>query len=213
MNVETNEAVAKRFVANWDPAANATLLATPVAAALIPKTAAAVEIGATARSPTTESPRTIATFENTSCDFIFCESPFVGCELFTLGSCCGAGAGVTVHGIKLGSSATFAGGGGEVGGGVGFAINIGIGAGFGAGAGVGVDLTMGFGAGAADALFILRIDPPTMADEIRTVRIKYLRFPFKVIPNDYGQKNFFRLRESRWANSLKPQSYINLDSH
>ena len=135
-----------------------------------------------------------------------------GGEVFT-------GVGATVHGIKLGSSATFAGGGGEVGGGVGFAIKTGIGAGLGAGAGFGADagggeaLTIGFGAGAADALFILRIDPPTIADETRIARIKYLRFPFKVIPNDYGQKYFFRPREVRWAISLKPQSYINLDSH
>ena len=95
---------------------------------------------------------------------------------------------------------TFAGGGGEVGvgfgWGVGLAIKTGIGAGFGAGAGAargggGAALTIGFGPGAADALFILRSDPPTMADEIRIVRIKYLRFPFKEIPNDYGQKYFF----------------------
>jgi len=76
------------------------------------------------------------------------------------------GVGATVHGIKLGNCVTFTGGGGAA-------------------------LTIGFGPGAADALFILRSDPPTMADEIRIVRIKYLRFPFKEIPNDYGQKYFF----------------------
>jgi hypothetical protein len=193
MNVESPEVIAKRFVANWAPAADATVLATAVVAALIPNTADAVEIGATASSPTTVSPRTIATFENTSCDFIFSESPLVGCELFTLGSCCGDGAGVTVHGIKLGNSATFAGGGGEVGGGVGFAIKTGIGAGFGAGAGAGdgVAFAAGFAAGAADALFILSSDPPPTTRDITMVRIISFSFPFKEIPNDYGQKYFF----------------------
>jgi len=91
-------------------------------------------------------------------------------SIITLGETCGVGTGngegVTVHGIKLGNCVTFTGGGGDA-------------------------LTIGFGPGAAVALFILRSDPPTMADEIRIVRIKYLRFPFKEVPNDYGQKYFF----------------------
>ena len=98
-----------------------------------------------------------------------------------------------VHGIKLGNSATFAGGGGEVGGGVGFAIKTGIGAGFGAGAGAGdgVAFAAGFAAGAADALFILSSDPPPTTRDITMVRIISFSFPFKEVPNDYGQKYFF----------------------
>ena len=127
-----------------------------------------------------------------------------GCEIllsddvdggFALGDGLGAGDGdgVTVHGIKLGNSATFAGGGGEVGGGVGFAIKTGIGAGFGAGAGAGdgVAFAAGFAAGAADALFILSSDPPPTTKAITVIRTTNLCFPFKEIPNDYGQKYFF----------------------
>ncbi|CAB4897075.1 unannotated protein [freshwater metagenome] len=86
---------------------------------------------------------------------------------------------------------TFAGGGGEVGGGVGFAIKTGIGAGFGDGAGAGVAFAAGFEAGAADALFILSSDPPLTTRDITIVRIISFSFPFKEIPNDYGQKYFF----------------------
>ena len=91
-------------------------------------------------------------------------------SIITLGETCGVGAGdgggVTVHGIKLGNCVTFAGGGG-------------------------VALTIGLGPGAADALFILSSDPPPTTREITMVRIISFSFPFKVIPNDYGQKYFF----------------------
>ena len=174
--------------------APAVLIALPIASAV-----EAVITGVVASAAMIAIPSTTPTFEATSGNLIFSCSPFVGCKLFTLGSCCGDGAGVTVHGIKLGSSATFAGGGGEVGGGVGFAIKTGIGAGLGAGAGFGagggggggVALTVGLGPGAADALFILRSDPPPSKRAKMRMRVICLWFPFKEIPNDYGQKYFF----------------------
>ncbi len=123
---------------------------------------------------------------NPVCEILLSDD-VTGC--FTLDAEFGAGErdGATVHGIKLGNCVTFVGGGGEVGGGVGFAIKTGIGDGVGAG----VALTAGLEAGAADALLILRSDPPPITRDITIVRIISFSFPFKEIPNDYGQKYFF----------------------
>ena len=91
-------------------------------------------------------------------------------SIITLGETCGVGTGngggVTVHGIKLGNCVTFTGGGGAA-------------------------LTIGFGPGAADALFILRSDPPPSKRAKMRMRVICLWFPFKEVPNDYGQKYFF----------------------
>lgn len=83
--------------------------------------------------------------------------------------------------------------GGEVGGGVGFAISTGIGGAFGAGAGLGdgAALTIGLGAGAAEALLIFTAATPPIARAKINARFICLLVPFKEIPNDYGQKNFF----------------------
>ena len=82
---------------------------------------------------------------------------------------------------------------------MGFAIKTGIDAGLGAGAGFGAGdgagggaaLTIGFGPGAADALFRLKSDPPPITRAKMRIRLICLWFPFKEIPNDYGQKYFF----------------------